>query len=111
MHLQTNSLYLVGMGTSVSPVSSTAGDRRTNATMDLSKKSSSPTSTLDASAPVGIFFMKCVSTYGKRIIAVLFLCYLYTIIVRIHILNELLFSFIYFQYSLNKNSFSILLVF
>lgn len=59
-------LYLVGMGTSVSPVNNRAGERRTNATMGLSRKSSSPTSTLEASAPVGIFFIKCVSTYEEE---------------------------------------------
>lgn len=59
-------IYLVGMGTSVSPVSSTAGERRTKATMGLSRKSSSPTSTLEASAPSGIFFMKCMSTWRDK---------------------------------------------
>ena len=67
MYLETAvGIYLVGMGTSVSPVSSTAGDRRTKATMGLSRKSSSPTSTLEASAPSGIFFMKCVSTWRDQ---------------------------------------------
>lgn len=50
--------YLVVMGTSVRPLSSTAGDRRTKATTGRSRKSSSPTKTLEASAPGGIFFMK-----------------------------------------------------
>lgn len=49
---------LVVMGTSARPLSSTAGARRTKATTGRSKNSSSPTRTLDASAPGGIFFMK-----------------------------------------------------
>lgn len=55
--------YLVGTGTSVSPDRRTAGASRTNAIIGLSKKSTSPTKTLDASAPVGIFLMKFMSTY------------------------------------------------
>lgn len=58
-------LYLVGIGTSASPVSSTAGDNRTNATTARSRNSSSPTKMFDASAPGGIFFMKCRSTWEK----------------------------------------------
>lgn len=50
---------LVVMGTSARPLSSTAGARRTKATTGRSRNSSSPTRTLDASAPGGIFFMKC----------------------------------------------------
>lgn len=46
------------MGTSARPFSSTAGARRTNATTGRSRNSSSPTRTLEASAPGGIFFMK-----------------------------------------------------
>lgn len=49
---------LVVMGTSASPLSSTAGARRMKATTGRSRNSSSPTRTLDASAPGGIFFMK-----------------------------------------------------
>lgn len=49
---------LVAIGTSASPLSRTAGARRTNATTGLFRKSSSPTNTLHASAPGGIFFMK-----------------------------------------------------
>lgn len=55
---------LVGMGTSVIPDRSTAGVRRTKATRGWWRKSSSPTSTLDASAPLGIFFMKCSSAWA-----------------------------------------------
>lgn len=54
--------YLVGTGTSVRPVMRTAGDSRTKAMMGFSRKSTSPTSTLEASAPGGIFFMKFMST-------------------------------------------------
>lgn len=43
--------YLVGTGTSVRPVSSTAGQSRTKAMMGRSRKSTSPTRTLEASAP------------------------------------------------------------
>lgn len=50
----------------MSPVSNTAGERRTKATMGLSRKSSSPTKTLEASAPSGIFFMKCMSTLVEK---------------------------------------------
>lgn len=55
-------LYLVGTGTSVRPVIRTAGANRTKAIMGFSRKSTSPTSTLEASAPGGIFFMKFIST-------------------------------------------------
>jgi hypothetical protein len=51
-------LYLVGIGTSVRPERRMAGDSLTKATMGLSKVSTSPTRTFEASAPVGIFFMK-----------------------------------------------------
>lgn len=60
-------LYLVGIGTSASPVSSTAGDNLTKATTARSRNSSSPTKMFDASAPGGIFFMKCRSTWEKCI--------------------------------------------
>lgn len=50
--------YLVVMGTSAKPLSSTAGANRTNATTGRSRNSSSPTRTFEASAPGGIFFMK-----------------------------------------------------
>lgn len=56
------SQYLVGTGTSVRPVIRTAGDSRTKAIIGFSRKSTSPTSTLEASAPGGIFFMKFMST-------------------------------------------------
>lgn len=62
-HAEKGALHLVGTGTSVSPESRTAGASLTNAMMGLSKKSTSPTSTLDASAPEGIFLMKFMSTY------------------------------------------------
>lgn len=55
-------LHLVGTGTSVRPVMRTAGDSRKKAMMGFSRKSTSPTSTLEASAPGGIFFMKFMST-------------------------------------------------
>lgn len=55
--------YLVGTGTSVRPVSRTAGDRRTKAMIGRSRKSTSPTRTLEASAPGGIFLMKFMSTW------------------------------------------------
>lgn len=48
------------------PERSTAGVRRTKATMGWRRKSSSPTSTLDASAPMGIFFMKCSSACARQ---------------------------------------------
>ncbi|TNN58159.1 hypothetical protein EYF80_031592 [Liparis tanakae] len=51
------SVYLVGTGTSVSAPSITACCRRTNATKGASRKSTSPTSTLEASASLGNFFM------------------------------------------------------
>lgn len=57
--------YLVVMGTSARPFSSTAGARRTNATTGRSRNSSSPTRTLEASAPGGIFFMKWRSIWEK----------------------------------------------
>lgn len=60
-------VYLVGIGTSASPVSSTAGDNLTKATTARSRNSSSPTKMFDASAPGGIFFMKCRSTWEKYI--------------------------------------------
>lgn len=50
-------LHLVGTGTSVRAPSMTACCRRTNATKEFSKKSTSPTSTFDASASRGNFFM------------------------------------------------------
>lgn len=59
--------YLVGTGTSVNPERRTAGANLTNAMIGLSKKSTSPTKTLDASAPVGIFLMKFMSTYWQII--------------------------------------------
>lgn len=55
---RSNTYYLVVMGTSARPLSNTAGARRTNATTGRSRNSSSPTRTLEASAPGGIFFMK-----------------------------------------------------
>lgn len=58
--------YLVGTGTSVRPVSSTAGDRRMKAMIGRSRKSTSPTRTLEASAPGGIFFMKFISTWNTH---------------------------------------------
>lgn len=61
-------LYLVGTGTSVNPERRTAGASLTNAIIGLSKKSTSPTRTLDASAPEGIFLMKFISTYWQKII-------------------------------------------
>ena len=57
-HLINFVYNLVVMGTSARPLSSTAGDRRMKATTGRSRNSSSPTRTLDASAPGGIFFMK-----------------------------------------------------
>lgn len=50
-------LYLVGTGTSVRPPSVVACASRTKATKGLSRKSTSPTRTLEASASLGIFFM------------------------------------------------------
>lgn len=62
--------YLVVMGTSARPLSSTAGAKRTKATTGRSRNSSSPTRTLEASAPGGIFFMKwrsiCVTRQRER---------------------------------------------
>lgn len=54
--------YLLGIGTSASPWSKTAGDNLTKATTVLSRNSSSPTKMFEASAPGGIFFIKCRST-------------------------------------------------
>lgn len=54
--------YLDGIGTSVNPESNIAGDNLTKATTARSKNSSSPTKMFEASAPGGIFFMKCRST-------------------------------------------------
>ena len=59
-------MYLVVMGTSARPLSSTAGARCMNATTGRSRNSSSPTRTLEASAPAGIFFMKWRSIYSRR---------------------------------------------
>lgn len=52
-----NFRHLVGTGTSVRAPSITACCRRTNATKGASRKSTSPTSTLEASASLGNFFM------------------------------------------------------
>lgn len=52
-----NFRHLVGTGTSVRAPSITACCRRTNATKGVSRKSTSPTSTLEASASLGNFFM------------------------------------------------------
>lgn len=49
--------YLLGTGTSVTPPSIIDWTSRTNATNGLSKKSTSPTKTLEASASLGIFFI------------------------------------------------------
>lgn len=49
--------HLVGTGTSVRAPNMTACCRRTNATKGFSRKSTSPTKTLDASASRGNFFM------------------------------------------------------
>lgn len=51
------------MGTSVRPERRTAGDSLTKATMGRSRESTSPTRTFEASAPVGIFFIKWRSTW------------------------------------------------
>lgn len=60
-------LYLVGTGTSVRAPSMTACCRRTNATKGVSRKSTSPTSTFDASASRGNFFMNLFfSCWSKR---------------------------------------------
>lgn len=58
--------YLVGTGTSVSPVRRTAGERRIKAMIGRSRKSTSPTKTFEASAPGGIFFMKFMSTLSAQ---------------------------------------------
>lgn len=58
---------LVVMGTSARPLSSTAGARRTKATTGRSRNSNSPTRTLEASAPGGIFFMKWRSICTREI--------------------------------------------
>lgn len=63
---QADSHYLVGTGTSVSPPRVVACARRTKATKGLSRKSTSPTSTFDASASLGIFFMNLFLSYGGR---------------------------------------------
>lgn len=59
-------IYRVGTGTSVRPERSTAGESLTKAIIGLSKKSTSPTNTFDASAPEGIFLMKFISTYSYK---------------------------------------------
>lgn len=57
--------HLVGTGTSVKAPSITAFCRRTNATKGASKKSTSPTSTFDASASLGNFFMNLFLSFGN----------------------------------------------
>lgn len=52
-----NRSYLVGTGTSVSAPNMTACCSLTKATKGLSRKSTSPTRTLEASASLGSFFM------------------------------------------------------
>lgn len=62
--------YRVGTGTSVRAPNMTACCSRTKAMKGLSKKSTSPTSTLEASASRGNFFMNlffsCVSERGRK---------------------------------------------
>lgn len=58
------SSHLVGTGTSVKAPSITAFCRRTNATNGASRKSTSPTSTFDASASLGNFFMNLFLSFG-----------------------------------------------
>lgn len=62
--------YRVGTGTSVSAPSMTACCSRTKAMKGLSRKSTSPTSTLEASASRGSFFMNlffsCSSARGRK---------------------------------------------
>lgn len=55
-------VYLVGIGTSVKSPIIDALFKRKNADSVLSKNSTSPTKMLLASAPGGIFFIKCVLT-------------------------------------------------
>ncbi len=55
--LWDESKYLVGTGTSVSAPNMTACCSLTKATKGLSRKSTSPTRTLEASASLGSFFM------------------------------------------------------
>lgn len=57
--------HLVGTGTSVKAPSITACCRRTNATNGASRKSTSPTSTLEASASLGNFFMNLFLSFDK----------------------------------------------
>lgn len=58
--------HLVGTGTSVRPPSVVACAKRTKETIGLSKKSTSPIRTLEASASRGIFFMNLFFSWQKR---------------------------------------------
>ena len=58
--------YLVGTGTSVRAPSITACCNLTNATKGVSRKSTSPTRTLDASASRGSFFMNLFFSWSER---------------------------------------------
>lgn len=57
LRTQRNCAHLVGTGTSVTPPSIVAWRSRTKVTKGFSRNSTSPTSTLEASASLGIFLM------------------------------------------------------
>ena len=59
-------MNLVGTGTSVRSPRTTASLSRINADKGLSRTFSSPTRILEASAPFGIFFMKCAFSWKKE---------------------------------------------
>lgn len=58
--------HLVGTGTSVTPPSMVAWSSRTKATKGFSRNSTSPTSTLEASASLGIFLMNLFFSCWER---------------------------------------------
>lgn len=58
--------HLVGTGTSVTPPSMVAWSSRTKATNGFSRNSTSPTSTLEASASLGIFLMNLFFSCRER---------------------------------------------
>lgn len=58
--------HLVGTGTSVTPPSIVAWSSLTKATKGFSRNSTSPTSTLEASASLGIFLMNLFFSCRER---------------------------------------------
>lgn len=65
-HSRGDGAHLVGTGTSVTPPSMVAWSSRTKATKGFSRNSTSPTSTLEASASLGIFLMNLFFSCWER---------------------------------------------